>query len=93
MLSFVRKDVGGIGCGDSVGSVYVDCIDYEVKRREVGEGDIVELGDVLYTIVYDMFWRGVGDMGCVGVGVLDVGVFGCVGMFGYVGGVRCPNLA
>lgn len=44
MASFVRKDVGGIGCGDSVGSVYVDCIDYEVRRREVGEGDIVELG-------------------------------------------------
>lgn len=30
------EGAGGIGCGDSVGSVYADCVDYEVKRREVG---------------------------------------------------------
>lgn len=35
----MRKDVGGIGYGDSVGSVYAGCVDYEVKRREVGVGD------------------------------------------------------
>lgn len=46
MLSFVGEGVRGIGCGDSVGSVYAGCVDYEVKRREVGVGDIGwELGD------------------------------------------------
>ena len=25
-------------CGDFVGSVYAGCVDYEVKRREAGEG-------------------------------------------------------
>lgn len=33
----MRKDVGCIGCGDSVGSVYAGCVDYEVRRREVRE--------------------------------------------------------
>ena len=32
----MRKDVGGVGCGDFVGSVYAGCVDYEIKRREVG---------------------------------------------------------
>ena len=57
MLSFVGEDVRGVVYGDSVGSVYAGCVDYEVRRREVGEGDRVGLGDVLCTIVYDMFWR------------------------------------
>ena len=38
------KDVGGIGYGDSVGSVYAGCVNYEVKRREVGEGNRGVLG-------------------------------------------------
>ena len=43
---------------DSVGSVYADCVDYEVRRREIGEGDIGwGWGCGLYTIVYNMFWR------------------------------------
>ena len=46
-----------VGCGDSVGSVYVDCVDYEVRRREAGGGIEWGWGDVLCTIVYDMFWR------------------------------------
>ena len=44
--------------------MYAGCIDYEVRRREAGEGDRWGVGEIgLYTIVYDMFWRGVGDMG------------------------------
>ena len=46
------------GYGDSVGSVYASCVDYEVRRREVREGDICGgWGCRLYTIVYDMFLR------------------------------------
>ena len=41
LLSFVRKDVG---CGDSVRSVYADCVDYEVRRREIYRLGIGELG-------------------------------------------------
>ena len=33
------EGVGGVGYGDSVGSVYVGCVDYEVRRREVRKGD------------------------------------------------------
>lgn len=44
MFSFVGEDVRGVGYGDSVGSVYVDCVDYEVKRREVRVGDRGVLG-------------------------------------------------
>ena len=37
----MEEGVRGIGYGDSVGSVYVDCVDYEVRRREkLGEGYI-----------------------------------------------------
>ena len=32
----MREDVGGVGYGDFVGSVYAGCVDYEVRRREVG---------------------------------------------------------
>lgn len=44
-----------IGCGDSVGSVYAGCVDYEVKRREVGEGDVgweLGIGDVYCILLY-----------------------------------------
>lgn len=44
MLSFVGEDVGGVGYGDSVGSVYAGCVDYEVRKREAGEGDRGMLG-------------------------------------------------
>ena len=40
----MREDVGGVGYGDSVGSVYAGCVDYEVRRREVGEGNRGVLG-------------------------------------------------
>ena len=46
----MRKDVGGVGYGDSVGSVYAGCVNYEVRRREVGEGG---------------YRWGVGDVDCV----------------------------
>ena len=36
---FCGEDVGGVSCGDFIGSVYADCVDYEVRRREVGEED------------------------------------------------------
>lgn len=49
----MRKGVGGIGYGDFVGSVYAGCVDYEVRRREGWEW--LGVGDVLCTIVYDMF--------------------------------------
>ena len=39
----MRKDVRGVGYGGSIVSVYAGCIDYEVRRKEVGEGYIVEL--------------------------------------------------
>lgn len=42
-------DIGCVGCGDSVGSVYAGCVDYEVKRREVGSW---ELGELVMCIVY-----------------------------------------
>ena len=46
MASFVGESVRGVGYGDSVGSVYAGCVDYEVRRREVGEGYIGwELGN------------------------------------------------
>ena len=31
------EGAGGIGYGDSVGSVYAGCVNYEVGRREVEE--------------------------------------------------------
>lgn len=49
MLSFVGEDVG---CGDFVGSVYVSCVDYEVRRRETEEGYRVGLGDVYCILLY-----------------------------------------
>lgn len=49
MVSFVRKDVEGVGYGNSVGSVYADCVDYEVRRREVGSWGI---GDVYCILLY-----------------------------------------
>lgn len=33
------EGVRGVGYGGFVGSVYADCVDYEVRRRKVGEGD------------------------------------------------------
>ena len=39
------EGAGGIGYGDSVGSVYAGCIDYEVRRRKVGEGDRLGVGN------------------------------------------------
>lgn len=53
MVSFVGEGAEGVGCGDSVGSVYADCGDYEVRRREVGEGYIgweLEMWIVYYCI-------------------------------------------
>ena len=55
MLSFVGEDVRGIGCGDSVGSVYAGCVDYEVRRREVGGRELVGswgIGDVDCVLLY-----------------------------------------
>ena len=42
---------GGVGYGDSVGSVYAGCVDYEVRRRErLGVGYIG--GELGMWIVY-----------------------------------------
>lgn len=51
MLSFVGEDVRGVGCGDSVGSVYAGCVDYEVRRREGGEYRL-GVGDVDCILLY-----------------------------------------
>ena len=48
----MRKDAGGIGYGDSVGSVYAGCVDYEVRRREVREGDRLGVGNVDCILLY-----------------------------------------
>lgn len=32
--------------------MYADCVDYEVKRREVGEGDRLGVGDVDCILLY-----------------------------------------
>ena len=53
MLSFVGEDVGCIGCGDSVGSLYAGCVDYEVRRREVGSWVYrLGVGELVMCIVY-----------------------------------------
>ena len=50
---FCGEGAGGIGYGDSVGSVYADCVDYEVRRREVGSWVYrLGVGDVVMWIVY-----------------------------------------
>lgn len=55
------EDVGCIGCGDSVGSLYAGCVDYEVKRREVGEGDRGGVGRLDCVLLYMIcFGDGVG---------------------------------
>lgn len=46
---FCGEGAGGIGYGDSVGSVYAGCIDYEVRRREVGSWGI---GDMYCILLY-----------------------------------------
>ena len=43
------EGVGCIGYGDSVGRVYVDCVDYEVRRREVYR---LGVGELVMCIVY-----------------------------------------
>ena len=52
MLSFVGEDVGCVGYGDSVGSVYAGCVDYEVRRRAVGEGDRLGVGEMYCVLLY-----------------------------------------
>lgn len=57
------EGVGCIGYGDSVGSVYVDCVDYEVRRREIyrlGVGDVDCI--LLYMICFG------DELGILGVG-------------------------
>lgn len=49
---FCREGAGGIGYGDSVGSVYADCVDYEVRRREIGEGDRWRVGRLDCILLY-----------------------------------------
>lgn len=57
MLSFVGEGAGGIGYGDSVGNVYIGCVDYEVRRREVGEWDRWRVGRLDCILLY-MIWFG-----------------------------------
>lgn len=57
MLSFVGEYVRGVGYGDSVGSVYAGCVDYEVRRREVGEWDRWRVGRLDCILLY-MIWFG-----------------------------------
>lgn len=57
MLSFVGEYVRGVGYGDSVGSVYAGCVDYEVRRREVGEWDRWGVGRLDCILLY-MIWFG-----------------------------------
>ena len=40
---------GGVGYGDSVGSVYAGCVDYEVRRREIYR---LGVGELVICIVY-----------------------------------------
>lgn len=56
MVSFVGEGAEGIGYGDSVGSVYVVCVDYEVRRREAGVWSW-GIGDVYCVLLY-MIWFG-----------------------------------
>ena len=45
--------------GDSVGSVYAGCVDYEVRRREVREGDVGwgwGIGDVDCILLYMIYF-------------------------------------
>lgn len=56
MVSFVGEDVRGIGYGDFVGSVYAGCVDYEVKRREVGVGDRWGVGRLDCILLYMIYF-------------------------------------
>ena len=74
------EDVGGVGCGDSVGSVYAGCVDYEVKRREVWEHRL-GVGDVDCILLYMICF---GDELGIGLDGLSWGI-GCVGVLGRLG--------
>lgn len=89
MLSFVG-DIGCVGCGDSVGSVYAGCVDYEVRRREVGGRICRDVGEVdcilLYMICFGNelgIWELSGLVLGLGVSMLDM--LGCLGMLGMLG--------
>lgn len=49
------EGVRGVGCGDFIGSVYAGCIDYEVRRREAGEGDRWGVGDMDCILLYMIY--------------------------------------
>ena len=96
MISFVGEDVRGVGYGGFVGSVYADCVDYEVRRRKVGEGDRggeLGIGDVDCILLYMIcFGDELGIWGLrLGVSVLDT--LGCLGYWVCWGSeVRKPSL-
>ena len=59
--------------------MYAGCVDYEVKRREVGEGDRLGVGEVDCILLYMIcFGDELGIWGLrLGVSVLDT--LGCLG--------------
>ena len=70
--------------------MYADCVDYEVRRREVGEGDVggeLGIGDVDCILLYMICF--VDELGIWGL----LGLVSWVGCVGLLGGVRCASLA
>ena len=72
--------------------MYASCVDYEVRRREVREGDICGgwgIGDVDCILLYMIYF---GDE--LGIWVEWFVGFGELGwVVGLLGGVRCASLA
>ena len=73
--------------------MYASCVDYEVRRREVREGDICGgwgIGDVDCILLYMIYFGDeLGIWGLLGL----VSWVGYVGYVGLLGGVRCASLA